>query len=203
MTAPEGRESQGRSPVLRQFPRLAHQPSVEAQSFDAAPFQFGFHVRIDRDRFALVSPGPQDPRRVGRGGYAEDRFGGRTGDDIEARPMLGDSGCEGLERLREPPSRRAAPRAAVGGSFVMDIDEKRRAVSGGGNRGLIVKTEVAAQPDDIDAHADAPRTKTRDLRSGGRAVECRRSSAPSVQPATVAFVQINGYCPPGTGTLTA
>ena len=89
---------------LHKLTRLAHQAAIEAERFDAAGFQGGFDLRVERDRLGLVAAGPEDARGLRGGGDAQ---------EASCRPRRRQ--CRAGSRGRKAPARgwRVTARGAI------------------------------------------------------------------------------------------
>ena len=153
MAAPEGRKAAGHGAIrLCGLPRLAHEPAVEAQGLDAALAQARLDAAVERDRRALVAPGPENAAGVCGGGERDNDRVGVAADDVEAPAARREALLHRRERPGEAPFRRPARRAAVASRIVVNIDMQRRAICCGQDRRLVVEAEVVAQPDDVTVH---------------------------------------------------
>ena len=175
-----GKDGGGRAVRLCDLPRLPHEPAVEAQGLDAALAQARLDHGIERDRGALVAPGPENAAGVRRGGEREDERVGVAAHDVEACATRREALLHRLQRLGEAPFRRPAEGAAVARRIVVDIDIESRTMRGGQNRRLVVEAEVVAQPDDVRACAQNRRRHPSGLKRPGSAL--RRLSIRASRP---------------------
>ena len=128
MAAPEGGKAAGHGAVrLCGLPWLAHEPAVEAQGLDAALAQARLDAAVERDRRALVAPGPENAAGVCRGRERDNDRVGVAADDVEAPAARREALLHSLQRPGEAP---ISPPRQAGGRCEPNCREYRYAAPG-------------------------------------------------------------------------